>query len=135
MYDAYFDFSRRPFASVPQADRYFPGSTIEAARQTLARCVERGEGAGMVVGPSGTGKTLLCQVLTEQLKDSFQVALLASGRLSTRRNLFQAILYELGRPYHGMDEGELRLALTDYLLAGDDCPQGARGPCDPVTHA
>ena len=52
------------------------------------------------------------------------MALLSSGRLSTRRALLQAILFELGQPYRGMDEGELRLALVDYLTAGEDCPQG-----------
>ncbi len=124
MYNAYFGFSRRPFASAPQVECYFPATAIETARQTLARCIERAEGAAMVVGPSGTGKTLLCQVLAEQLKDSLKVAFLSSGRLSTRRNLFQAILYELGQPYREMDEGELRLALVDHLTASQDCPRG-----------
>lgn len=73
----------------------------------------------MVVGPSGTGKTLLCQVLAEELCDKFDVVLLCSGRLSTRSALFQSILYELGRPYRQMDEGELRIALTDYLLSNN----------------
>jgi type II secretory pathway predicted ATPase ExeA len=124
MYNAYFGFTRRPFASAPQVDQYFPGAAIEAARQTLARCIERAEGAAMVVGPSGTGKTLLCQVLAAEFKDSLAVALLSSGRLSTRRNLFQAILYELGQAYRGMDEGELRLALVDHLTTSEDCARG-----------
>jgi len=124
MYEAYFGLSRRPFASVPEVDQYFPGTAIEAARQTLVRCLQRGEGAGMVVGPSGTGKTLLCQLLAEQLKDQFRVALLSSGRLSTRRALYQAIRYELGQPYRGMYEGELRLGLIDYLTVGQECPNG-----------
>ena len=124
MYEDSFGLSTRPFASVPQVDHYFPGATIEAARQTLARCIERAEGVGMVVGPSGTGKTLLSMMLAEQFKDSFKVALLASGRLGARRALLQAILFELGQPYRGIDEGELRLALMDHLTAGEDCPQG-----------
>ena len=77
-----------------------------------------------MIGPSGTGKTLLCLLLAEQFRRSFQVAMLASGRLSSRRALFQAILYELGRPYRGMDEGELRLAVVDYLMAGDGNSHG-----------
>jgi len=124
MYEDSFGLSTRPFASVPQVDHYFPGATIEAARHTLARCIERAEGVGMVVGPSGTGKTLLSMMLAEQFKDSFKVVLLASGRLGTRRALLQAILFELGQPYRGIDEGELRLALMDHLTAGEDCPQG-----------
>jgi len=124
MYNGFFGFTERPFASVPRVDQYYPAATIEAARTTLARCIERSEGAGMVVGPSGTGKTLLCQVLAEQFRHSLQVARLSSGRLGTQRALWQAILYELGRPYRGMDEGELRLALVDYLTLSPECPHG-----------
>ena len=124
MYETFFGLSRRPFPSVPQVDYYYPAAAIETARERLARCVERSEGVGMVVGPSGTGKTLLSLMLAQQFKDSFKVALLSSGRLSTRRALLQAILFELRQPYREMDEGELRLALVDYLTLGEDCPQG-----------
>src|SRR5208337_565466 len=55
---------------------------------------------------------------------TFQVALLASTHLDTRRALLQAILYELNRPYRGMDEGELRLSLVDYITLNDDCGRG-----------
>jgi type II secretory pathway predicted ATPase ExeA len=117
MYDGCFGLNRRPFVSVPQIDYYFPAAAIEGARATLARCIQRGEGPALVVGPSGTGKTLLCLLMAEQFRRSFQVVMLQSGRLSTRRALFQAILYELGRPYRGMDEGEARLAVVEYLMA------------------
>jgi type II secretory pathway predicted ATPase ExeA len=72
----------------------------------------------MVLGPTGTGKSLLCRLLAEQFKETFPVAELSCGRLSTRRSLFQAILYKLGQSYRGMDEGELRIALVDYLTLG-----------------
>jgi len=124
MYDGCFGLNRRPFGSVPQVDHYFAATAIENARAKLIRCIQRGEGAGLVIGPSGTGKTLLCLLLAEQSKRSFQVAMLAGGRLSTRRALFQAILYELGRPYRGMDEGELRLALFDHLTGETGEPHG-----------
>lgn len=124
MYDGCFGFNRRPFISVPQTDHYFPARAIEDSRTTLMRSIQRGEGAGLIIGASGTGKTLLCLLLAEQFRRSFQVAMLTSGRLGTRRALFQAILYELGRPYRGMDEGELRLAVIDYLTTGDGSSRG-----------
>jgi len=124
MYDGCFGLNRRPFVSVPQVDYYFPARAIDDARNTLARCIQRGEGAGLVVGPSGTGKTMLCLLLAEQFGQSFLVVMLPSGRLSTRRALFQAILYELGRPYRDMDEGELRLAVMEYLTVGDGGEHG-----------
>ena len=124
MYDGCFGLSRRPFAAVPQIDHYFPATAIEGARTVLTRCVQRGEGTGLVIGPAGTGKTLLCLMLGEQFRRSFQVVMLPNGRLSSRRDLFQAILYELGRPYRGMDEGEARLALVDYLMSDDSSSRG-----------
>ncbi len=57
MYETYFNFAERPFASVPRIDHYYPASVIDAARITLVRCVDRGEGVAMIIGPSGTGKS------------------------------------------------------------------------------
>ena len=60
-------------------------------------------------------------MLADHFQKTFQVALLASTHLDTRRSLLQAVLYELNRPYRGMDEGELRLSLVDYITLNDDC--------------
>ncbi len=124
MYNSFFGFAQSPFASVPLAEHYFPAAAIESARAKLARCAERGEGIGMVLGRSGVGKTLLCHVLREGFRSRFQVALLPAGRLSTRRSLFQALLYSLGKPYRGMDEGDLRLSLMDLFSDVQQYPNG-----------
>ena len=119
MYESFFGLTDRPFAAAPAAGRYFAHGASETARHTLARCVDREEGVGLLVGPAGTGKSILCQVLADQFRTRLQVALLASGRLGNRRILLQAILFELGLPYRGLDDGELRLSLIDHLAAGD----------------
>ncbi len=124
MYEAFFGLRSRPFLAAPQTSRYFPATVIENARNSLIRCIERGEGVGLVIGPPGTGKSLLCQMLAEQFDGQFAVALLSSGRLGTRAALLQAILYEMRLPYRGMDEGELRLSLVDYL---EPRPEGNDG--------
>lgn len=115
MYEISFGLHNRPFAAAPRVECYFPAATIEAAHQTLSRCIERAEGAGMVVGPSGTGKTLLCQVLAERFRERLDVVFLSNGRLGSRRTLLQGILHGLGQPYRDMDEGELRIALAEYV--------------------
>lgn len=123
MYEDYFKLLDRPFLAAPTTSRYFPGRSIEQARATLSRCIDRGEGAACIIGPPGTGKSLLCQLLAEEFADRFAVALLG-GRLSSRQALFQAILYELRLPYRNLDEGELRLALLDQLEPTTDGHEG-----------
>lgn len=124
MYDAFFQLLERPFAATPQTERYVPARAIEAARQTLIRCVERAEGTGVLIGPSGAGKTLLCQLLREHFQNEYAPALLGSTRLDSPRALFQTILFELSLPCRGMDDGELRLTLIDYL---NDVSKSQRG--------
>jgi type II secretory pathway predicted ATPase ExeA len=124
MYEEFFKFHGRPFVSAPQTKTYFPAAVIENARQTLTRLIARGEGPGLIIGPPGTGKTLLCQLLAEQFRDQFAVAVLSCGRLKTSQAMLQAVLYEMGLPCRGVDEGELRLSLMDYL---EPKPEGRAG--------
>ena len=115
MYESFFRLSQRPFVPAPQAEAYLPTGSLEHARQTLTRCLDRGEGPGLVIGPAGTGKSLLCHVLAKHFRGRFQIAMLSAARLCTRRALLQNILYELRLPYREMDESELRLSLIDHL--------------------
>lgn len=120
MYESFFQFSQRPFAAAPTAAAFFPAAASEQARLTLIRCIERAEGPATLIGPAGTGKSLLLQVLARHLESRFQIAMLSSARLGTRRALLQNILFALRLPYRDMDEGELRLSLVDHLAPRDD---------------
>lgn len=119
MYEAFFHLDRRPFVASPRTDHYFPARSIEQARQSLTRCVSRCEGPGAIIGPSGTGKSLLCFVLAKQFRDKMKVVVVQGGRLRTRKSLLQNVLYELKQPFRDMDEDELRLSLLGYLEAKD----------------
>ena len=124
MYESFFQFHARPFPAAPSADHYFAAASAEHARETISRCIERAEGPSMIVGPAGTGKSTLCQVIAAQFRDQFHVAMLASARLCTRRALLQNILFELKLPYRDREEGELRLSLIDHLEPKDSGRQG-----------
>lgn len=115
MYESFFRLSHRPFTPAPLAEAYLPTGSLDHARQTLVRAIDRGEGPGLIVGPAGTGKSLLCQVLAKHFRGRFLIALLSAARLCTRRALLQNILYELRLPYRDLDESELRLSLLDHL--------------------
>jgi type II secretory pathway predicted ATPase ExeA len=124
MYEEFFHLHHRPFTAVPQVERYYPASAIEQARKTVARCIDRAEGAALIIGSAGTGKSLLCQVLARQFSARYQTVVLTCGHLGTRRALLQAILFELDQPYRGLDEGELRLSLVDHLVENAEDSSG-----------
>jgi type II secretory pathway predicted ATPase ExeA len=96
----------RPFVAAPDPDRYFPATVIEESRRRLTRCIERGEGPALLVGGTGTGKTLLLEVLARQFRSKMTTVLLAGAQLCTRRALQQSILFQLGLPYRQLEEGD-----------------------------
>ena len=124
MYESFYGFTSRPFVAVPVKDRYFPAESIESARENLIRCVERAEGCGLVVGPSGSGISLLCQLLATHLEQQLETVLLANLRLTNCREMLQTILYQLGIPYQTLADGELRLAIIEALSPHGRCPRG-----------
>ena len=125
MYEEIFQFTDRPFASIPFAQHYFPGSSIDQALNTSRMCVKRGSGPVMVIGQSGYGKTMLLTCLADEFKEEYRIAnVVGCSRMSKRHDLLQNILFELGQPYREMSEGELRLALIDYLKPSAQCPNG-----------
>jgi type II secretory pathway predicted ATPase ExeA len=116
MYEKEFGLRRRPFRATPDTDSYYPATTHERALARLLQGIADDEGLLLLTGAPGTGKTLLCQRLLEQLGADVSSAFLTNSHFNSRAGLLQAILYDLSLPYAGLSEQELRLALTDHLL-------------------
>jgi type II secretory pathway predicted ATPase ExeA len=117
MYESFFGLNKRPFSATPDATCCFLTKAAATAYGELRRCVEHGQGIGILTAPPGTGKTLVCRKLVAELGGRFQTAFLGTGNFSTRRALLQALLYELHQPYSGMAEQELRLEFLSAVRA------------------
>ncbi|RMG36087.1 MAG: AAA family ATPase [Planctomycetota bacterium] len=118
MYETHFGLKRRPFNAAPDARTFVAVPTALEALEALVHCCQRRGGAGAVIGEAGIGKTLLCQVLAERLREAnCEVALIPAGHFPTRRSLLQAVLHELRVGYEQLGEQELRLRLRDWAAA------------------
>ena len=115
MYQSHFHLHVRPFSSAANPEHYYPASSIEQARESIARNVERAASVTIVTGPVGSGKTLLCQLIANQYANEFPVCLVQGERLDQPEVLFQSILHKLGIPFRGQDAGELRIILSDHI--------------------
>lgn len=116
MYKRHFGLSVSPFRITPDTRRFFGGGQRAEILETLIYAICNGEGMIKVTGEIGTGKTMLCHMLQDQLPDSVEVVYLANPGL-TRDEILTAIILELELP---VPEGCSRLQrikhLQDYLL-------------------
>ncbi len=124
MYEQVFNFNARPFTAAPYVKHYFAGEAIQNALEQTRLNVDRGAGPVVIVGATGTGKTLLLAILEASYCEQVKVVNLACARLQERKDLLQSILHRLNLPFQGMSETELRFALMDYLEPNPNCVNG-----------
>ncbi|MEL7266314.1 MAG: AAA family ATPase, partial [Planctomycetota bacterium] len=119
-YDKQTSGNENPFAATPAASRYLPVGSVETARQTILAAIDDGHAACMVIGPPGTGKTVLCSVLIDTYREDRDVISLGQTPIESPAALLQNILFGLRLDFSGRSEGELRLTLIDHLAGRGD---------------
>jgi len=118
MYLDYFSLNRHPFRITPDPSLFFPGGQDGRGviLNALIYGINSGEGILKVVGEVGSGKTMLCRMLEEELPDSVEIVYIANPSLSAREILY-AIAIELKLEVNSSTE-RLRVLhlIQDYLL-------------------
>lgn len=124
MYEQVFQFKSRPFTATPYVKHYFEGDAIHQSLGQARLCIDRGSGPVVIVGATGTGKSLLLAMLEEQYRSQYNIVNLGCARLNERQELLQSVLYELKLPFKDLSETELRFSLIDHLKPSEHCPNG-----------
>ncbi|WP_196139757.1 ExeA family protein [Aliikangiella sp. G2MR2-5] len=95
MYLYQFGMKKLPFCLTPDTDFYCPTTTHAEALNVLRFAINTGEALVKIVGEVGTGKTLICRVLINELGNSQKVAYIPYPKLSARELSF-SLANELG---------------------------------------
>ncbi|OYY95303.1 MAG: AAA family ATPase [Hydrogenophilales bacterium 28-61-23] len=95
MYLTHFGLREFPFGLTPDTSYFFPGAGAQTALNTLLVALESGEGLIKIVGEVGSGKTLLCRYLLNQLEKKGWAAAYIPNPHLTPAALNQALLSEL----------------------------------------
>ncbi|MFO0935322.1 MAG: AAA family ATPase [Gemmataceae bacterium] len=111
-----FGLSQRPFRSTPDTEAYYAAAGHEAALADLREAYEHGDDGALLTGDAGMGKTLLAHRFLDWLPDETRRMLLPSAKYAKPADLHQAILFDLGQPWQGRSEQEMRLAVTEHFL-------------------
>jgi len=122
MYLDHFKLQEYPFRLTPDTGFYFNGPGHRDALNVLLVALRSGEGFIKITGEVGTGKTLLCRRLLDQLQNDFTTVYLPNPLLSPR-DLYLAVVDELGlaRPAKGNVQDLLKILyrqLVDSNQAG-----------------
>ncbi len=116
MYQQHFGLQTLPFALTPNTGFFFGLAPHVEALQVLQVALQSGEGFIKVTGEVGTGKTLICRKLLNDLPDSFVCAYLPNPYL-TPAELRMAVAQELGIDISAVhDQQQLTGVIQQRLL-------------------
>ncbi|EHZ2847726.1 ExeA family protein [Vibrio vulnificus] len=95
MYLQHFGFHTQPFSQTPNTELFLGLGPHFEAIQTVIAALDMGEGIVKVTGEVGTGKTMVCRMLIDQLSDKVNLVYLPNPVLSGHE-LQMAIAREMG---------------------------------------
>ena len=116
MYLPFFNLREPPFNLTPDPRFLFPSSQHEEALSHLLYGIHERKGFIEITGEVGTGKTVLCRALLEQLDDSVSTALIFNSYL-TRTELLASISRDFGLASESAVGAALIDRLNTYLLS------------------
>lgn len=119
MYEDYWQLATKPFESTSESRFFYQGESQQAALHKLRYAIESRRGAALLSGPSGIGKTLLGQVLCDQMGETVGPFVQVVFPLMSSRDFLVYLAEELGAPpadpaQHTVEESLRRL---DFFLA------------------
>lgn len=94
MFEQYYGLTEKPFNLTPDTDFFYQSLSHQEALNVLLLAIQSGEGFIKVTGEVGTGKTLLCRKLLEQLDGIYNTVYIPNPYMD-KDALFQAIVDEL----------------------------------------
>jgi MSHA biogenesis protein MshM len=116
MYQTHFGLSELPFSLTPDTQFYVDLPSHREALNVLLLALQNGEGFIKITGPVGSGKTMLCRKLLNELPAPFQTLYIPNPHLAPNDLLF-AIADELGLNYRANTQiNRIQHQINHYLL-------------------
>lgn len=117
MYEQYWSLNDKPFRNTPDPHYFYFSRQHEEAMTRMLYAITEGQGAMMLTGDYGCGKTLLCRALLDELDPTRYEAALVPYPNLTAKELLEEILRQFGYDSYGLSKVELLHVLHQALLA------------------
>jgi len=109
MYQAHWNFERRPFEQVTGSDFYYPAEVHQGALLKLRYTIENRRGSAILAGAAGLGKTLLVGELFRQLGGEYTPTIHVVFPQMPAHQLVSFLADELCGPLDQIDRGSVDL--------------------------
>ena len=117
MYEKYWKLTDKPFRNTPDPHYFYFARQYEEALARALYVVTEGQGAMLLTGDCGCGKTLLTRILVDELDPArFEVALIPYPNLDPQE-LLGEILRQFGFDISGLSKPEMFERMENFLLA------------------
>lgn len=111
MYESYWQLDHKPFENASDPAFYYPCESHQGALLKLRYTIENQRGGALLAGASGSGKTLLVQLLRRQLAEQFSPFVhLVFPQMNTTE-LLAYLADELGAPHHESHHGSVEASV------------------------
>ena len=115
MYYSFFGLHEDPFSITPNPRFLFLSQSHQEALKYVLHGIEERQGVVAITGEVGTGKTLLCRALLDQVSSHIRTALIFNSFLS-ELDLLRSINEDFGIAASGATRKELIDTLQGYLI-------------------
>lgn len=115
MYMENFNLQEMPFSITPDTHFFFNQSCHKEGLNVLLVALRSGEGFIKITGEVGTGKTLLCRKLLNEIEGEFVTAYIPNPFMSSR-SLYLTLAEELGIKAQNVAEHQLIKWITKRLI-------------------
>ncbi|MCK5580767.1 MAG: AAA family ATPase [Candidatus Omnitrophica bacterium] len=115
MYNKFYGFEEYPFSMTPNSRFFFESSKHAEALSTLLYAIEQRKGFVVITGDIGSGKTMVCRTLLNQLDSQTETALITNTYISGK-DLLCSIMDDLYVEYTPGSKTRLLAQLNNYLI-------------------
>src|SRR5436190_20545493 len=115
MYEEFFKLQALPFNLTPNPTFFCQLKGHQEALNTLQFCIQSGEGFIKIVGEVGSGKTLLCRKLLNNLDKDYMTAYIPNPDLNPAE-IRKAFAREIGLDPSQLDQHELLTTIYQRLI-------------------
>ena len=119
------DFVLPPFPGFPSASRFVPVGPVLETFSRVSRSVLAREAISLVIGPPGTGKSLVCALLAKEFAATHDVVALGETPIADDTAFYRFLLHRLGVPLESGKRDDFELMILDRLCGPDAKPHGA----------